>query len=381
MNRNKIILLSATLLGSVAALAACGGPKGPAKLVASYDFSSYSLIEQMGWTVVDNYQLNTYADKTYTLIFTEDMSGPIDGGFETKGHRVIITMGTYTVAAASDGMDGHVDFKLSASPIVYAYQHEKGYSRNTDIVGASAMIDTSNWTEAMTEATAAAYPNGKEDILKKYGSAKVVTAEEPTANAEDPTLRYVLLENPRDDENGAKAPSYDRKIAAAYDVSSYSAIEQMGWTIYNNDLVINYASGNYERIRHTDMFGPIDGGFEAKGTRNIITTGKFTQAKTASDGMDGHADLKLDASSRVVLVQHEKGWSRGTDVVGTPLLVDTDNWTDVMTEAVQGTYESGKEGFLAAYGRAEKGIVEDPTLNAEDTTLAYRIVGKFEAAE
>ncbi len=346
-----------------------------AKLVASFDISQYSKIEQMGWYVVDDYQLLTYSDSTYRLIYTEDMFGEIDGGYETKAHRVLVTEGTYTSKESDDGTAGHLDVSLSASPIVFGYQHHKGYSRNTDIVGQTTFIDTSNWTQSMTDATSAAYPNGASDVLAKYGCAKTVTVEDPSSYTEDSTLGYQLVTVPAEDKNGAAAPALSKfkTMKAGYDKSTYGSIAQMGWLCYNNDFILTFTDGTYLRNVHEEKFGAIDGGYEVKGSRNIVTEGTYTMTNESTDGEDGHGDISLSASKRVLLHQHHKGWSRGTDVIGTPLLVDTDNWTDAMTSAVKDTY-TDKAGFVAHFGSAKKAIVSDPTLFPEDTTISYQLI-------
>ena len=346
-----------------------------ATFVASYDISQYHKIDAVGWYVVDDYQLLTYSNSTYRLVYTEDMFGQIDDGFETKGHRVLVTEGTYTTVESSDGIDGHIDISLSASPIVFGYQHDKGYSRSTDILGTTTFIDTSNWTSAMTDATSAAYPNGASDVLTKYGSAKTVTAEDPSTFTEDSTLAYKLVTVPADDADGKAAPALSKfkTMKAGYDLSSYSQVASLGWYDYSNDFVLTFTDGTYFRNVHKEYFGVVDSGYETKGSRNVITEGTYTLSDTSTDGIDGHGDLSLSASKRVYLYQHHKAWTYHVDVIGTPLVVDTDNWTDAMTTAVKATY-TDKAGFVAQYGSAKKAIVSDPTLFPDDTTLAYKMI-------
>ena len=376
----KRMMKSALVLALVAgttALTSCGA-KPAAKLVASYDIVTYSEIAVMGWNIVNTTQLKTYDNNTYQLIQSQDIFGAIEGGFETKGHRVIVTVGNYTSVTSADGLDGHVDFSLSASPWVYIYQHDKAYGRNTDIIGSNTIIDTTAWTDKMTEATIGTYANGAADILATYGAAKKVTVEDPTLDPDgELLLRPAMIAEPEKDENGAAAPSASnfKKIKAAYDISKYDEIAALGWKSLYNYSTILYEDGSYDYTEFTNRFGAIDGGFEAKAIRFVLTSGSYSTTNTASDEVDGHGTLTLGASDRVYLAQHEKAWTRSTDVVGTPLIADTDNWTEKDTEAISGEGSFGTmEAFKAHFGSEKTAIYEDLSLFPEDESLTHRLV-------
>lgn len=149
-------------------------------------------------------------------------------------------------------------------------------------------------------------------------------------------------------------------------------IEEIGW--YSNDAYTleTNADSSYTLTYRTDMFGGED--LENKGSRVIIYTGKYTEAASA-DGEASHKDLTLEAPTRMYLEQHGKGWGRNCPIVLGTISLDSANWTDAMTTAYDPENNAAKgEDFLAKYAHEMTVTVEDPTVDAEDSTLAYRLV-------
>jgi hypothetical protein len=159
-------------------------------------------------------------------------------------------------------------------------------------------------------------------------------------------------------------------IEHVYEISEYSAIAQMGWSIVTNHELTTFGDKkSYRLTTTTEMYGPISTGFETKGYRTVVATGYYTSVVSA-DGVAAHLDVTLDAASRVYVAQYGKAWGRNTDILGSTTMLDTANWTDAMTEI----YEGGAEGLKAAYGKKQTCTIEVPSLDKEDTTLAYRMV-------
>lgn len=157
-----------------------------------------------------------------------------------------------------------------------------------------------------------------------------------------------------------------------YTINSPYYIDAIGWYSNNVYMLELNSDNSYTLTMRTDMFGSED--LESKGQRTIKFYGTYTSAD-AADGEAAHKDVTLSAATRIYFEQHDKGWGRECPVVLGTCCLDTANWTDEMTavyDAENGT--AGAEEFLASLAQEITVTVEDPTVDPEDTTLAYRLV-------
>lgn len=171
-------------------LAGCGGSKND--IAATYMISNASYLDAIGWYSNDDVMLVTNADSTYDLYYKNDIFGTTDPG--VKGNKTIIYSGTYTSAASADGDANHLDLTLETPTRIYFEQHGKAYGRNG--YATNMMLDTANWTDAMTTV---AFPAGSEDgaadFLAKYAPQDLtITVEDPSKAPDDTTLSYRIVE-------------------------------------------------------------------------------------------------------------------------------------------------------------------------------------------
>jgi hypothetical protein len=119
------------------------------------------------------------------------------------------------------------------------------------------------------------------------------------------------------------------KLIKAYTGGSSYYIEEIGW--YGSEVYTLKVNDNdtYELIYQKHMFGTTDPGI--KGLRTVIYTGKCTSAE-AADGWETHRDYTLQPAEHIYFEQHEKGFGRST--IAGHCVIDTDNWTDEMTQVV-----------------------------------------------
>lgn len=152
--------------------------------------------------------------------------------------------------------------------------------------------------------------------------------------------------------------------------SDASYMDGIGWysgvtyTLKIND------NDTYELTYQNHMFGTTDPG--VKGLRTIIYTGKCSSSASA-DGWETHVDYKLEPATRIYLEQHEKGYGRAA--IAGHLVLDTDNWTDAMTAAMDPANNAmTAKDFLSQFAEAMTITVEDPSLDPEDVSLGCRVV-------
>ena len=83
--------------------------------------------------------------------------------------------------------------------------------------------------------------------------------------------------------------------------------------------------------------------------------------------------MTLQPAERIFMEQHEKGYGRAA--IAGHCVIDTANWTDTMTELLdpENNAMTAKD-FLGKYAEKVVITVEDPSLDAEDTSLGYKIV-------
>lgn len=163
-------------------------------------------------------------------------------------------------------------------------------------------------------------------------------------------------------------------LSKAFTGGGSSYLDGIGW--YNSDTYTLKINGDntYELTFQQHRFGTTDPGI--KGLRTIIYTGKCSSAASA-DGWETHVDYTLQPAERIYFEQHEKGYGRSA--FAGHMVLDTANWTDAMTSAVdpENNAMDGK-AFLAEYAETLTVTVEDPTLDPEDVSLGCRIVANPE---
>lgn len=147
-------------------------------------------------------------------------------------------------------------------------------------------------------------------------------------------------------------------------------IDGIGWyssKVYT--LKVN-SDNTYELTYQEHIFGTTDPGI--KGMRTVIYTGKCSSSASA-DGWETHVDYKLEPAERIYFEQHEKGYGRSA--IAGHVVLDTANWTDAMTQTwdAEGGSKGAKE-FLSEFAETLTVTVEDPSLDAEDVSLGFRIV-------
>lgn len=152
--------------------------------------------------------------------------------------------------------------------------------------------------------------------------------------------------------------------------SSFSnfLVDEVGWYFVNDyTLKVNTEAGTYELMYKNDIFGTVDPGI--KGVKNVVYTGTCTVAP-AADGEASHLDVTIDSVDSIWFEQHEKAFGR--QVLNYSMVLDTENWDDIMEEM----YGDSCEAFLANH-QAPVGLtitVEDLSLDYDDVTLVNRIV-------
>lgn len=195
MKSNRIVKTVAVgaLAGVMAlSLAGCGGSgSGSADIAATYMISNATYLEDIAWYSNEDVMLVTNGDSTYDLYFKNDIFGTTDPG--VKGNKTIIYSGSFSSAASADGDASHLDLTLEAPTRIYFEQHGKAYGRNG--YATNMMLDTANWTDAMTTV---AFPAGSEDgaadFLAKYAQEMTITVEDPAQSPDDTTLSYRIVE-------------------------------------------------------------------------------------------------------------------------------------------------------------------------------------------
>lgn len=166
---------------------------------------------------------------------------------------------------------------------------------------------------------------------------------------------------------GSSGPS---GLSKQFTAGTANYLDGIGW--YNSDVYTLRINGDntYELIFQEYRFGTEDAG--SKGLRTVIYTGKCSVGESA-DGWETHRDVTLEPAERIFLEQHEKGYGRAA--IAGHCVIDTANWTDDMTVLLdpENNAMTAKD-FLAEYAEKLTITVEDPSLDAEDLSLGYRII-------
>lgn len=170
---------------------------------------------------------------------------------------------------------------------------------------------------------------------------------------------------------GGAGSSSSAGIKNTYNTIRVSHIDAMGW--YTDEVYSLQLNGDntYQLYFNTNRFGGED--YDMRGIRTITYTGKYTSAASA-DGEPTHLDVSLEVPTQITWEQHGKGFTRVQTLPGV-FFINTSDWTDAMTAAYDPSGNAKKASdFLSEFGKAMTLTVEDPSLDAEDTTLTYRIV-------
>lgn len=192
----KTCIVKTVAAGALAGMMAlsmvgCSGNAKSADFTATYMINNATYLEDIGWYSNEDVMLVTNSDNTYDLYYKNDIFGTTDPG--AKGNKTIVYSGSYTSAASADGDATHLDLTLEAPTRIYFEQHGKAYGRNG--YSANMMLDTANWTDAMTTV---AFPSGSEDgaadFLAKYAQGMTITVEDPSQSPDDTTLSYRIVE-------------------------------------------------------------------------------------------------------------------------------------------------------------------------------------------
>lgn len=168
--------------------------------VASADFKtvytnhSEDYVDAVGWYFNHNVSLVLNDDNTYNLVYSETIFGTTDPG--DKGSKTVIYSGTCTVAESADGEPSHLDVTLDTCDRVYMEQHGKAFGRQ--VINYTTVLDSANWTDAMTDA---AFPAGTADPAADFVAAHSIagmtlTVEDLQLDIDDVTLASYIVEMP-----------------------------------------------------------------------------------------------------------------------------------------------------------------------------------------
>jgi hypothetical protein len=170
--------------------------------------------------------------------------------------------------------------------------------------------------------------------------------------------------------NNAASPAASASMDKTYMVSSNEYLDGVAWYVNNDVMLVTNTDNTYDLYFKSDYFGTTDPGI--KGNKTIIYSGTFTSA-ASDDGEASHLDLTLETPTRIYMEQHGKAFGR--NAISGNVMLDTANWTDAMTTVAfpEGSSDGAKD-FLSKYAQSMTFTVENPSLDAEDTTLSYAIV-------
>ena len=161
------------------------------------------------------------------------------------------------------------------------------------------------------------------------------------------------------------------EIKSSYNLSSVEYIDAMGWYWTRDESLILRDDTHYELYHREYAFGTTDPGLKAN--QLIVYRGTYSKVQSA-DGESCHFDITLDTMDGIYFEQHGKGYGYGE--LGYAMVLDTDNWTEIMDEIVypDGT-DDGAAQFLANHNIAGIVItVEDLREDLDDVTLENKIV-------
>ena len=161
------------------------------------------------------------------------------------------------------------------------------------------------------------------------------------------------------------------EIKSSYNLSSVEYIDAMGWYWTRDESLVLRDDTHYELFHREYCFGTTDPGLKAN--QLIVYRGTYSITESA-DGEACHFDITLETLDGIYFEQHGKGYGYGE--LGYAMVLDTDNWTEIMDEIVypDGT-DDGAAQFLSNHNIAGITItVEDLREDLDDVTLENKIV-------
>ncbi len=161
------------------------------------------------------------------------------------------------------------------------------------------------------------------------------------------------------------------EIKSSYNLSDVHYIDAVGWYWTSDTSLVLRDDANYELFYREYAFGTTDPGLKAN--KLIVYRGTYSSVESADDEAC-HFDITLNTCDGIYYEQHGKGYGRNTFAVA--MVLDTDNWTDDMTDiAFPDGSDNGAADFLAEHNLAGAVItVEDMREDLDDVTLSNRIV-------
>ena len=161
------------------------------------------------------------------------------------------------------------------------------------------------------------------------------------------------------------------EIKSSYNLSDNHFIEAVGWYWTNDDSLILRDDNTYELFHREYAFGTTDPGLKAN--QLVVYRGTYS-IKESADDEACHFDITLETLDGIYFEQHGKGFGRNP--LGYAMVLDTDNWTDEMTDiAYPDGSDDGAADFIKNHNIAGIVItVEDLREDLDDVTLENKIV-------
>ena len=160
-------------------------------------------------------------------------------------------------------------------------------------------------------------------------------------------------------------------IKSTYNLSEVGFIDAVGWYWTRDLSLVLRDDTHYELFYREYAFGTTDPGLKAN--KLIVYSGTYSSAESADDEAC-HFDITLDTCEGIYFEQHGKGYGRTP--LGFAMVLDTDNWTDEMTDiAYPDGSDDGAADFIKNHNIAGIVItVEDLREDLDDVTLENKIV-------
>ena len=167
------------------------------------------------------------------------------------------------------------------------------------------------------------------------------------------------------------------EIKSSYNLSSVEYIDAMGWYWTRDESLILRDDTHYELYHREYAFGTTDPGLKAN--QLVVYRGTYSITESADDEAC-HFDITLETLDGIYFEQHGKGFGRNP--LGYAMVLDTDNWTDEMTDiAYPDGSDDGAADFINNHNIAGIVItVEDLREDLDDVTLENKIVALPEGA-
>ncbi|MBQ8159977.1 MAG: hypothetical protein IJ083_04420 [Clostridia bacterium] len=169
----------------------------------------------------------------------------------------------------------------------------------------------------------------------------------------------------------AMASVASAEIKSSYNLSDVYFIDAVGWYWTSDVSLVLRDDTSYELFYREYAFGTTDPGLKAN--KLTVFRGTYSSVESADDE-PCDLDITLDTLDGIYFEQHGKGYGR--NVLGYAMVLDTDNWTDEMTDiAFPDGSDDGAADFLANHNIAGATLtVQDLRLDLDDVTLENKIV-------